>query len=106
MDNLHTTTPATDAGTHGTHALRGDQTQPLSLSEAFTLVAQVAREDERGQLYDLATEAAQINRFRAAFTQARGQLVELESDFETHVSNEVDRLHRELACITNRGRNQ
>jgi hypothetical protein len=87
-------------------ALSGDQTEPLSQEEAFKLLAKMAGSDERGTLYDWAAEADQINRCRAAFAQSRGLLPGLEEDFESHVDDEVERMHRELSCITNRGRNQ
>jgi hypothetical protein len=87
-------------------ARSGDETPSLSLEGAFKLLAQMAASDERGMLGDHASEADQINRCRAAFAQSRGQLVPMEEDFEAHVCERVEELHRELSIITNRGRNQ
>jgi hypothetical protein len=86
-------------------ARSGDETPSLSLEGAFKLLSQMAASDERGTLYDFASEADEINRCRAAFAQARGILPGLEEDFESHVDDAVNQMHRELSCITNRGRN-
>ncbi len=87
--------------------LSGDATESLELEDAFMLLAQLTREDERGLLCDLTIEATQINRFRAAFAQVRCVLLdELEDDFEAHVSERVKELHHDLLCIENRGRNR